>query len=86
MDENLTRESTAKAIAAMTAWAGDHSGTDLQFVFETIWQYGQGPDKELPLLVGMMSLAGALLIRLEQATGVTPQKTLQEMALRYGPR
>ncbi|SLL18482.1 hypothetical protein [Mycobacteroides abscessus] len=71
-----------RAIDVMTAWATDDpNGTD--FSQERVLQYvTDSPDGETRLLFGLMSLAGYLLVRLEESSGKTMQWHLQDIAKR----
>lgn len=38
------------------------------------------------LIIGLSNLATILLVRIEKHTGVLPEESLREIALKYGPR
>lgn len=71
-----------RAIDVMTAWATDEPNS-AKFSGERLGEYvGEGPDGEMQLMFGLVSLAGYLLVRLEERTGVSMQSHLQDIALR----
>lgn len=66
----------------MTAWATDNPDST-QFSQERVLEYVlDGPDGEAELMMGLMSLAGYLLVRLEENTGKSMQWHLQDIAKR----
>ncbi|MDO3074761.1 hypothetical protein P5V19_16855 [Mycobacteroides abscessus subsp. abscessus] len=73
-------EGLRNAIDVVTAWATDGpNGT--AFPGERIAEYvGEKPDGEAQLMFGLVSLAGYILTRLEEATGESMQWHLQEIA------
>ncbi|MGB8650616.1 MAG: hypothetical protein WCD35_08130 [Mycobacteriales bacterium] len=64
----------------MTAWLGDPDGNTM--MLKVLGSHlDEGGDEALVGVVsGLISLAGRLLVRLEQA-GVSPSEALQELAL-----
>lgn len=69
-----------RAIDVMTAWATDDpdGGT---FTKERLREYiSEEPDGEGKLMIGLVSLSGYLLTRLEGETGKPMQSHLQEIA------
>jgi hypothetical protein len=69
------------AIAILTAWA--NSGDDLQQVGAVTAGYIADGLPEPDLVVGLVNLAGLLLIRLERATGTPAPELLTDLARRY---
>lgn len=75
-------ENLQRAIDVMTAWADDPEGTKRN-VGERIAEYvEESPDGEASVMMGLVGLAGYLLVRLEDRTGETMQSHLQDIALR----
>lgn len=71
-----------RAIGALTAWL--ETDEDPVFLGEEIRRtVAEGIEAEAALTIGLVNLAGLLLIRLEKATGHPPQETLQDLARRY---
>ena len=69
-----------RAIDVMTAWATDNPDTT-DFSKDRVLKYvAEGPDGEVRLMAGMISLAGYLLVRLEEASGKPMQWHLQDIA------
>lgn len=69
----------------MTAWATDNPD-DARFSNERLMEYvAEGPDEhgtdgEMKLMLGLLNLAGWLLVRLENETGKSMQWHLQDIA------
>ena len=75
-------ENMQVAIDVMTAWADDPEGTK-KSVGERVAEYvEESPEGEAGVLMGLVGLAGYLLVRLEDRTGETMQSHLQDIALR----
>lgn len=73
-------DNTRKAIDVMTAWATDNPN-ETDFSMERLREYvSEGPDGEAELMLGLVNLAGYVLIRLEVASGQTMQWHLQDIA------
>lgn len=82
-------ELTRRAIDVMTAWTtADHDNSN--FVTSRVMEYiGGDPDEAVNLTIGLVNLAGKLLLKIESTTGANPQTTLQEIAkitLRQNPK
>jgi hypothetical protein len=74
-------EQLGPAIAILTAWA--NSGDDLGSVGAVTANYVADGLPEPDLVVGLINLAGLLLIRLERATGTPAPELLTDLARRY---
>ncbi len=77
-----------RAIDVMTAWATDPTNFNAG---ERLGEYiREGPDEhgadgEMKLMFGLITLAGTLLVKLENVTGTSMQEQLQDIALKsYG--
>ena len=70
----------------MTAWAGGGRSTD--FVVERIAKIGreEGEQGFAQGFVGLLNLAGYMLVRLSQMTGKTEEELLQMIALEHQGR
>jgi hypothetical protein len=77
----LDPEQLGPAIAILTAWA--NSGDDLGQVGAVTASYIADGLPEPDLVVGLINLAGLLLIRLEKATGTPAPELLTDLARRY---
>jgi hypothetical protein len=75
------RESTLRAIELMTAWAG--GGRSTEFMVERIAKIGkeEGQEGFVQAFVGLVNVAGYMLVRLSQVTGKTEEELLQLIAL-----
>lgn len=73
------KENLRRAIDIMTAWTTDPDS--LSFTGDRVKEnISDGPDGEMMLMFGLISLAGTLLVRLETATGKDMQWHLQDIA------
>lgn len=84
MDKN---DNTRRAIDVMTEWAtGNPNDTAAanQRVLAHVTEAADegGADGEMKLLMGLLNLAGTLLVRLEAETGKSMQWHLQDIALK----
>ena len=75
------RENVRRAIDVMTAWSSG-SGPDFAWT-RLVENVVEEPDGDIMLLMGFVSLAGELGIRLEKATGQDVRSHLQDIARKY---
>jgi hypothetical protein len=81
----IHQESVPKAIEVMTAWLEAGPGVPPE---ELLWQVirantEEGREAEAQMTMGLVTLAGSLLLLLEEATGRSPSAILHDIALRY---
>lgn len=74
-------EQLGPAIAILTAWA--NSNDDVQPVSAVAAAYVADGLSEPDLMIGLITLAGLLLIRLEKATATPAPELLTDLARRY---
>jgi hypothetical protein len=79
MDMNDKNEFTRRAIDVMTAWTTEPSGGDFTRS-RLVERVTEEPDGAIKLIFGLITLAGWLLVRLEDATGQDMQSHLQDIA------
>lgn len=83
-------EALQKAITHTMLWlqrGDDAAGADSEALLLEIVraEMAENPRWEFEALLGLQQLATILLVKLENATGASPEATLQDVARRYRP-
>lgn len=74
------KDDLARAIDVMTAWSDEPNGGDFAWQ-RMVERATDEPNGDIKLVIGLVTLAGWLLVRLEEATKKDIRTHLQEIAL-----